>query len=116
MLLFAKHYGVVEIKNDSSIGTLQQIQLKLVKANHLEQHHHVVPCRLFQDTQALANTGAARGQDGYIDIELLVVIEAIAQTQSRARSVTMFNYTKYLHAIGREESLSYNFLACHSSG
>jgi hypothetical protein len=28
----------------------------------------------------------------------------------------MFNDAKYFHAIGREESLSYNFLACHSSG
>src|SRR5438270_9188538 len=101
MLLFAKHYGVVEIKNDSSIGTLQQIQLKLVKANHLEQHYHVVPCRLFQDAQALGDTGAARGQDGYIDIELLVVIEAIAQTQSRARSVTMFYDAKSSHEISR---------------
>ena len=101
MLLFAKHYSVVEIKNDSSIGALQQTQLKFVKANHLKQHHDVVPCRLFQDAQALADTGATGRQDGYIDIKLLVVIEAIAQTQSRARSVTMFYDAKSSHEISR---------------
>src|ERR1700730_5849397 len=101
MLLFAKHYGVVEIKNDSSIGALQQTQLKLIKANHLNQHDHVVPGGFFQDAQALADTGTACGQDGYIDIELLVVIEAIAQTQSRARSVTMFYDAKSSHEISR---------------
>ena len=75
-----------------------------------------MPARFFENAQAFRHAGTPCRNDRRLHAQSGIVIKTIPQPQPRAGSVTMFNYTKYLHAIGREESLSYNFLACHSSG
>src|ERR1700730_2887997 len=105
MLLIAKHHCVVEIKNDAAIGALQQPKLDFVKADCLEKNDDVMPTRFFENPQPLAHAGTPCWNNRRFYAQSGIVIETIPQPQPRARSVTMFNYTKYFHAIGREESL-----------
>src|SRR5256714_8662860 len=105
MLLVAKHYRVVEIKNDPAIGALQEPKLDFVKADCLEKNNHVVATRFFENAQSLADARTPGWDNRRFDAHGRIVIETIPQPQPRARSVPMFNYTKYFHAIGREESL-----------
>jgi len=116
VFLVAKHHRVVKIKNDAAISALQQAKLKFVEADCFEKNDHVMPARFFKNAQPLAHAGTPGRNDRRFHAQSGIVIQTIPQTQPRARSVTMFHYTKYFHAIGREESLSYNFLGCHSSG
>src|SRR6266480_3412352 len=105
MLLVAKHHRVVEVKNDAAIGALQQPQLKFVKTNCLEKNDHVMPARFFENAQPFGHARTTCRNDGRFHAQTGIVIETIPQPEPRARSVTMFNDTKYFHAIGREESL-----------
>jgi hypothetical protein len=104
MLLVAKHHRIVEIKNDAAIRALQQPKLDFVKTDCLEKNDHVMPARFFENAQALRHARTPRRNDCRFHAQSGIVIQTITQTQPRARSIPMFNYTKYFHAIGCEEA------------
>jgi hypothetical protein len=116
MLLIAKHDGVVEVKNDAAIGPLEETKLDFVEADCLEKNDDIMPARFFENAQPFRHAGTPSRNNRRLHPESGIVIKAIPQPQPGAGSVAMFNDTKYFHAIGGEESLSYNFLARHSSG
>src|ERR1700693_3632184 len=114
MLLIAKHHRLVKIKYDAAIGPLQQAELDFIKTDRLEKNDHIMAARFFQNAQTFGYARAPRRSDRRFHPESGIGIETIAQPQPRARGVTMFNDTKYFHAIGAKNV--YRFLACHSSG
>src|SRR5260370_17483707 len=112
----AKQGGRVEIKNDGEIGALEETKVDVVEADCLEKNDDIMPARFFENAQPFRHAGTPSRNNRRLHPESGIVIKAIPQPQPGAGSVAMFNDTKYFHAIGGEESLSYNFLARHSSG
>ena len=105
MLLVAKHHRVVEIKNDAAISALEQAKFEFVEADRLEKNDHIMPACFFENPQPLAHARTPGRNDRRFHPKSGIVIQTIPQPQPGARSVTVFNDTKYFHAIGRDESL-----------
>src|ERR1051326_9154365 len=97
VLLLSKHHCIVEIENDPAICPLKKTEFDLVESDGLEQHHHVVPRCLFQNTQPVSQTRTARRQNGGFDAEALIMLKADAQSQTSARRVAMFDDAKGFH-------------------
>ena len=97
MLLLSKHHRIIKIENNTPICPLQEAKLQLIETNCLKQNHDVVPGRFLQDAKAIAQTRATCGQHGRFDSKALILLKTIAQTQPRARRITVFDDAEDLH-------------------
>src|SRR5438445_8711958 len=77
MLLIAKHYCVVEIEDDATIGSLEKPELEIIKADGFEKNDHVVVTRFSENAQPLGDAGTSRRDNRHLDIERRVIVEAI---------------------------------------
>ena len=114
MLLIAKHHRVVEIEDNTTIGSLKKAEFEIVEADSFEKNDHIVGTRFSQNAQPLGDAGTSRRDNRRLNPQRGIIIEAIPQPQPRAGGITMFDDAEGSHAIG-EESLSYNLVGCHSS-
>ncbi|MEY2480624.1 MAG: hypothetical protein QOI04_1551 [Verrucomicrobiota bacterium] len=96
--LLTKHNGVIEIENDPRICTLQHGELPFCKADRFKKDDDIVSRRLSYYAPAIGEI-RTRGEDRKIDIDLLVKRNTIAQTQTRARRISVLNDAKNLHRI-----------------
>jgi hypothetical protein len=97
VLLFTEHDGIIEIENDARIGAMQEGELERAETEGLEKQDDVVTPRLFDDFHLANHAGPAGGQHGGFDPKPRVLLQAVAQTQTRARSITVFNHAQSSH-------------------
>jgi hypothetical protein len=97
VLLLTKHNGVVEIEDDAWICALQQSQFQRREAESFEKQDHIMEARLFDDLELSRHTRTAGREHGSFHAQARVMIQALAQTQSRAGRIPVFNYAKGSH-------------------